>query len=237
MGRGWGLVGLSALAAVAVLLGATTAWAEDQDVMMRGFAFSPAEVDIEVGDTVTWQNFDAAPHTATAKNGEFRSERLSTGGTFSHTFNAPGEFAYYCEVHPSMEGVVRVADQAEPPPTTETTAPPQQPSPTQPPQEPPPETTAPPATDAPERSARPASGADAQAVTSTTSTSAGEGSPSDSVASLPTTSTTELAAAPAGSGGGSGGVIAVILTVVTLAAAAGAIGWLRLRTRRSDVAG
>ena len=38
--------------------------------------YSPATVTINVGDTVTWQNDGAAPHSATADNGSFDTERL-----------------------------------------------------------------------------------------------------------------------------------------------------------------
>ncbi|HMO59020.1 MAG TPA: hypothetical protein PKC19_16815, partial [Roseiflexaceae bacterium] len=41
------------------------AQAADTTVAIQGFAYSPATVSITVGDTVTWSNSDAAPHTVT----------------------------------------------------------------------------------------------------------------------------------------------------------------------------
>jgi plastocyanin len=34
---------------------------------------------------------------------------MYTGQTFSVTFDTPGTFAYYCEIHPGMIGQVTVA--------------------------------------------------------------------------------------------------------------------------------
>src|SRR3954447_3752369 len=38
-------------------------------VTIQNFAFSPATIDINAGDTVTWTNRDSAPHTATGNGG------------------------------------------------------------------------------------------------------------------------------------------------------------------------
>ena len=71
-------------------------------------AFEPADVQVTTGTTVTWTNTGVAPHTATAKDGSFDSGMLETGGTFEHTFTAPGTFAYLCQVHPDMTGTIEV---------------------------------------------------------------------------------------------------------------------------------
>ena len=71
-------------------------------------AFEPADIQVTTGTTVTWTNTGVAPHTATAKDGSFDSGTLETGGTFEHTFAAPGTFAYLCQVHPDMTGTIEV---------------------------------------------------------------------------------------------------------------------------------
>jgi plastocyanin/uncharacterized membrane protein YozB (DUF420 family) len=89
-------------------------------VPMANFTFNPTEVVVPVGATVIWVNQDGAPHTATADDGKlFKSDLLSNGQQFKHTFDQVGEFAYYCELHGSaggvdMSGKVKVvpADQA-----------------------------------------------------------------------------------------------------------------------------
>jgi len=83
-------------------------------VPMAGFAFGPPTVVIQAGQTVRWVNQDSAPHTATADDGAaFGSDLLHTGESFSHTFDAPGEYPYFCELHGSaggdgMSGTIRV---------------------------------------------------------------------------------------------------------------------------------
>ncbi len=79
------------------------------EVIMRAIAFEPAEITIQAGESVTWTNQDAMLHTVTSGNpGDdvleaiFRSEEFGQGGTFTHTFEDPGEFLYYCELHPDI---------------------------------------------------------------------------------------------------------------------------------------
>ena len=81
---------------------------EGCEVEIENFAFVPAAIQIAVGDTVTWENYDTAPHTVTGDNGEFDSGNLNTDQTFSHTFDAAGTFAYHCNIHPNMTGSVVV---------------------------------------------------------------------------------------------------------------------------------
>jgi len=83
--------------------------------------FVPYEVTVNVGDEVTWSNDDIAAHTVTAgsagdgPSGVFDSSLFMAGTTFSHTFEAEGEFPYFCMVHPWMIGIVTVqAAGAEP---------------------------------------------------------------------------------------------------------------------------
>ena len=85
------------------------------EVFMRAIAFDPAEITIQVGESVTWTNRDILPHTATSGNpGDedlgtvFRSTLLFQGGTFTHTFNEAGEFIYFCEVHRGLMDKAKV---------------------------------------------------------------------------------------------------------------------------------
>ena len=78
-------------------------------VRIGGMRFQPATVKVTAGETVTWTNSDGMPHTVTAiSGGAFRSSRLSRAGSFSHTFDQPSTYEYYCELHPSMRGTVVV---------------------------------------------------------------------------------------------------------------------------------
>jgi plastocyanin len=99
------------LVAAAALLPAGTARAEDAAaplvVHIDNFVFVPAQLAVKVGQTVTWTNRDDIPHTVVCA-GKFRSKTMDTDGTFSFTFTAPGEYKYFCSLHPHMTGAVKV---------------------------------------------------------------------------------------------------------------------------------
>ena len=78
------------------------------DVTIVDFAFDPAELRVAAGSTVTWVNRDSVSHTATADDGSFDTGAIDGGATGSHTFDAPGTFAYFCAFHPNMTGTVIV---------------------------------------------------------------------------------------------------------------------------------
>ena len=76
--------------------------------------FIPAEVTVNVGETVTWSNDDSAAHTVTSgtptggPDGTFDSSLFMADTTFSHTFDNAGEYNYFCMVHPWMTGKIQV---------------------------------------------------------------------------------------------------------------------------------
>ena len=63
---------------------------------------------VTTGSAVTWANRDGVAHNLIAKDGSFKSETLSKGDTFTHTFATAGKFQYTCAFHPGMDGVVEV---------------------------------------------------------------------------------------------------------------------------------
>jgi plastocyanin len=79
-------------------------------VTIDNFRFSPAEITVKAGATVTWTNKDDVPHTATStmKPRTIDSKTLDTDESYSCTFKAPGRYPYFCAVHPHMTGVVIV---------------------------------------------------------------------------------------------------------------------------------
>jgi plastocyanin len=94
-------------AAAALSLCFDTAHAEESKVTIDNFTFSPAELKVKVGDTVTWSNHDDIPHTVVSA-GKFRSKAMDTDGTFSFTFTTAGEYKYFCSLHPHMTGTIKV---------------------------------------------------------------------------------------------------------------------------------
>lgn len=113
------LAGLSGCDAVLPGGGAATgAGADDDDtpgdgpnanVLMQDFAFVPPTVTISVGDTVRWTNEDAAGHTTTSGNpgdedaGDiWDSGIVLSGQSYQRTFEEPGDYRYFCELHPNQ---------------------------------------------------------------------------------------------------------------------------------------
>ncbi|MCP1837541.1 plastocyanin [Bradyrhizobium sp. USDA 4524] len=90
-----------------MLLPVTAARTEDTAVHIDNFSFTPPQLDVKVGTTVTWTNRDDIPHTVVCA-GKFRSKTMDTDGTFSFTFTEPGEYKYFCSLHPHMTGSVKV---------------------------------------------------------------------------------------------------------------------------------
>ena len=92
-----------ALAAASPLYAATAV-----TVKIQNFAFVPAVVTITPGTTVTWTNADEDPHTVNAADKSFKSAALDTDDKYAFTFNRPGDYAYFCSLHPHMTGRIVV---------------------------------------------------------------------------------------------------------------------------------
>jgi amicyanin len=97
----------SCLAAV-LILAASAASAETIEVKIANFTFSPPELKVKAGTTVTWTNADDIPHTVTSTTQAFRSKPLDTDDKFSFTFTTPGSYKYFCSLHPHMTGMIVV---------------------------------------------------------------------------------------------------------------------------------
>ena len=111
------LVALMALMAVVPLAGAAPRAAETKNVSVKDFEFAPKELTVNVGDTVVWKNDGPArPHTATANDGSFDSDKLDVGKEFSFTFTKAGTFSYACKFHDVMQATITVQDAAAPAP-------------------------------------------------------------------------------------------------------------------------
>ena len=78
------------------------------EISIKGNAFSPDNLSIKVGDTVTWINNDSYAHTVKGKIGEFDSGNMASGGKFSFTFDKEGTIDYICGIHTFMTGKIVV---------------------------------------------------------------------------------------------------------------------------------
>lgn len=77
-------------------------------ITIAGFAFSGAST-VSVGEEVTIRNDDGVAHTWTANDTSFDSGTIASGGgAFTYTFDEPGEYSYFCAIHPQMSGTITV---------------------------------------------------------------------------------------------------------------------------------
>ena len=74
-------------------------------ILMQNIKFVPSEVAIAPGTTVTWTNTDDVQHSTTSDTGIWDSGLLGNGQTYSHTFEDPGVYPYYCTLHGGAGGV------------------------------------------------------------------------------------------------------------------------------------
>ena len=80
----------------------------DDNVIIKNFMFTPMNLTVTAGTTVTWDNEDGEPHTVVSLAGDFRSEALDEKDRFAHQFIAPGTYKYVCSIHPRMVGTITV---------------------------------------------------------------------------------------------------------------------------------
>ena len=90
---------------------------ETHTVVLEDFAFEPAELTVAVGDTVVFENRDAAPHTAThgeqgapADDPLFDIDLPEADDSGEYTFEESGEVAVTCKIHPDMNMAITVEE-------------------------------------------------------------------------------------------------------------------------------
>jgi len=97
------VVALMLLVATAAGAGAAT-----QSVDVQFDTFSPSQLDLLPGETVTWSNVSPRVHTVTSDSGLFDAGELAPGAAFARAFDEPGAYAYHCTIHAGMVGEVDV---------------------------------------------------------------------------------------------------------------------------------
>ncbi|BCP53318.1 hypothetical protein K32_19350 [Kaistia sp. 32K] len=102
------VAGLLALPLWLIAASSASAAGAAATIQIENFTFTPAELSVEPGTTVTWVNHDDIPHLVAATDKGFRSPPLDTDDHFSFTFTKPGKFDYFCALHPRMTGTVVV---------------------------------------------------------------------------------------------------------------------------------
>ncbi|WP_338728956.1 plastocyanin/azurin family copper-binding protein [Haladaptatus sp. DJG-WS-42] len=123
---------LSGAALATTLAGCTGSGSETggDTVGMKDFKFNPKTLTVDMGTTVTFDNDSEVGHTVTAyeqripgdaayfASGEFASEKaarndvngglIEPGETYTHTFEVPGRYEYFCIPHEGtgMKGTI-----------------------------------------------------------------------------------------------------------------------------------
>jgi plastocyanin len=103
--------------------------AANASVTIANLSFSPATVNINPGERVTFTNRETDGTLHQISGGPFNSPDLRPGQSYSQTLATPGTYEYFCRLHTYMTGKVVVGGGTGPtttlpPTTTATTAPP-----------------------------------------------------------------------------------------------------------------
>jgi plastocyanin len=67
--------------------------------------FGPLEINVGVGDIVMFTDSDPFAHTVAYRDDaaqQFDSGHFGENETFEVEFAAPGSYAYFCQIHPTM---------------------------------------------------------------------------------------------------------------------------------------
>lgn len=83
------------------------------EVWMQSHAFTPLNLNVEPGTTVTWTNQEDHAHDVTSgsnrePDGLFSSGDIAPGGIFEYTFDEPGTYDYFCSPHDNMSATIIV---------------------------------------------------------------------------------------------------------------------------------
>ena len=75
----------------------------------RSYLFSPAEIEVKAGTTVTWTNSDQFTHSVRLLDTNNVVGVMAPGASVSFTFATAGTYRYDCSFHPqNMKGTVVV---------------------------------------------------------------------------------------------------------------------------------
>ena len=85
----------------------------EAEVALRNIAFSPEKITVDAGTTVTFTNEDVVRHTVTSgepggPDGTFDEDLPDQGDVAELTFDEPGTFVYFCDLHRDMAGEIVV---------------------------------------------------------------------------------------------------------------------------------
>ena len=78
-------------------------------IEIKDFHFQPMALTVPRGTKIVFVNRDEEPHTVASVDGKFtRSKALDTDQEFTVTLTNPGDYGFFCTVHPTMTGKITV---------------------------------------------------------------------------------------------------------------------------------
>jgi plastocyanin len=83
--------------------------AHEHTITMEAMSYGRIPTGLKVGDVLVWVNKDTVLHTITARDRSF-DLRLNPGQSTRMTLQKAGKIPFYCTLHPTMRGVLDVAD-------------------------------------------------------------------------------------------------------------------------------
>lgn len=114
-GAALGTTGNYSAIAQAAASGAPVSMAKGSQSADNPEFYIPAETTVKAGETVTWKNDDTAIHTATSgkdatPDGKFDTSLVSPGQSSKPIAmpNEPGQYPYFCTLHPWMTGMITI---------------------------------------------------------------------------------------------------------------------------------
>jgi plastocyanin len=79
-------------------------------VDITDFKFNTEPVQAKVGDTITWTNKGAVPHSAALDDGSCPTDTIQPGTSGNLKFTVAGTYPYHCAIHPTqMKGTIVVS--------------------------------------------------------------------------------------------------------------------------------
>ena len=100
------------LAVGLVSVGSASAAHRVDSIDISNFKYHPYKLEVQPGDRVKVFNFDGSrfgiPHSITAYNGAFDTGVFADFRDAFYAPRGPGNYDYFCKVHPDMRGVLRV---------------------------------------------------------------------------------------------------------------------------------
>ena len=80
-------------------------------VEIRNLEFTPKELAVAPGDTITWINYDLVPHTVTADDESWDSGLINANGQWQTVVQKDMLSTYFCQFHPNMKAQISIVQQ------------------------------------------------------------------------------------------------------------------------------